>query len=73
MANGTSCCAQEVCCDPPGARQKVKDALTNLGIDAQYCDILFKFMDNEELIFAHISLRPFVEHVSTAARNQTGH
>ena len=73
MANGTSCCAQEVCCDPPAARAKVKAKLIAMGADAAYCDLLFTLMDQEDLMFTSITLRPFIaEIVAMAQKHAAG-
>ena len=68
MSNGTACCAAEICCDPPGARAKITATLVAKGMDAEYCQVLFDWMDEESLMFADTSLRPFLHTVVKMAR-----
>ena len=68
MSNGTTCCAAEICCDPPGARLKVKAALVAEGLDPATVDTVYAWMDKESLMFAHDSLRPHVQAIAEMAK-----
>ncbi len=68
MSNGSQCCAAEVCCDRAAARAKVRAVLMARGVEAKYCDEFFKFMDEEDLMFAPESLRPFIHDIAAMAR-----
>ena len=61
-----------MCCDPPSARIKVKAVLVSKGVDPDYCDKFFAFMDEEGLIFAPESLRAFVQDIVTMAKKHDG-
>lgn len=73
MANGTTCCAAEICCPPAQARKKVVEALAKYtGVDPLYCERVMDWMEHEGLIFAPKSLRPFVQDVVAMAKKHAG-
>lgn len=69
MSNGPEqCCALEICCDAAAARAKVTEMLVPQGIYPQHVKILFDWMDEKGLIFAPVSLRPFVQEIVTKVK-----
>jgi len=60
MSNGTACCAAEICCDQPGARAAIEKELVAKGVDPSLCSALWEVMDENNLMFAHNSLRSFI-------------
>lgn len=69
MSNGPEqCCAIEVCCSAAAARLKVSDALVFKGMLLRDTQTLHDWMEEKGLMFAPISLRPFIQDIVTKTK-----
>lgn len=69
MANGSQCCALEICCPPAERRIKITAALVKFtGADAEYCEKFLDWMDHESLVFAPIAFQSVIDNIVKLAR-----
>ena len=68
MANGTTCCALEICCDAAAKRTKVTAALAQFtGAEPEYCEKVLDWMDHEGLVFAPASFQAVIAEIAVMA------
>jgi hypothetical protein len=70
MPNGQQCCALEICCDPPAAREKSIASIAAFAkCEPEYAAKFLDWMDHEGLIFAPPSMRAVMDDVAKMARH----
>jgi hypothetical protein len=69
MANGTVCCALEICCNAAARRKKIANKISAAtSAEAEYCEKFLDWMEAEGLIFAPASFGPVMQEIAAMAR-----
>ncbi len=73
MANGSTCCALEICCPPAQRRTKLVASLAAYtGAEIDYCEKFLDWMDQQGLVFAPVSFQHTIDVIAAMAKKHAG-